>query len=391
MCDQIVSDGPVEATARIESLDVLRGFAVLGILVMNIQSFSMIGAAYMNPTAWGTLEGAEGIVWYLSHLLADSKFFTLFSMMFGAGVVLMAERRSDKGMSAASMHSYLFWYGDILVPYAVCGTFVFLAWRLSSRWLLAIAALLVLFSVALTFLLSWSLAYMPESDLADLRQSIWSPKPEQIQHELAVHRGPWLPQFYNRVVVAIAMQTLVLFLMCWSCCGMMMIGMALYKSGVLTAQRSSRFYASMAIIGLATGLPLIALGVHWKQESNWDFEYSMFSGSLPNYFGSMLVALAYIGGVVLLIRSRVGNVLKNTLAPVGRMALTNYLGQTIICTTFFYGHGLARFGEVSRVEQFGIVLAVWIFQIIASVLWMRRYRFGPVEYVWRTMTYLKRP
>ncbi len=139
--------GPVQGSERIQSLDVMRGVAVLGILVMNIQSFAMIGAAYMNPTAYGDLEGVNGWVWYLGHLFADMKFMTIFSMLFGAGVIVMTSRREAAGQSSAGVHyrrmvwllvfglahAYLLWYGDILYTYALCG-FVLYLFRKAPPW-----------------------------------------------------------------------------------------------------------------------------------------------------------------------------------------------------------------------------------------------------------------
>ena len=134
---------------RIAMLDVLRGFALLGILLMNIQSFSMPGAAYLNPYAYGDMEGANYWVWTLSHVLADQKFMGLFSMLFGVGVLVFCQRAEDKGHAAASLHyrrmgwlflfglahGYLFWYGDILFSYALCGCLVFLMRRKSVKTL----------------------------------------------------------------------------------------------------------------------------------------------------------------------------------------------------------------------------------------------------------------
>src|SRR5438445_2514093 len=151
--------GAVPEADRIQSIDVLRGFALLGILVMNIQSFSMILAAYENPTAYGNLEGANYWVWFFSHVLADQKFMTIFSMLFGAGIVLMTSRQEETtGRSAAvhyrrmgvlalfgMLHAYLFWYGDILFGHALCGMLVYLCRRLRPFALLLIG----FFSIAL--------------------------------------------------------------------------------------------------------------------------------------------------------------------------------------------------------------------------------------------------
>ncbi|NQZ12499.1 MAG: hypothetical protein HRT35_35545, partial [Algicola sp.] len=155
MTDTIAS--PIQQTTRINHLDILRGFALLGILLMNIQGFSMPGAAYLNPTAWGDLQGINLFVWSFSHLFADQKFMGLFSILFGAGICLFADRAEAKyGKSAALhykrnlwlllfglIHAHFIWYGDILYSYALCSFWVYLLRNKSVRFLL-ISALLCL-------------------------------------------------------------------------------------------------------------------------------------------------------------------------------------------------------------------------------------------------------
>jgi uncharacterized protein len=194
-----------------------------------------------------------------------------------------------------------------------------------------------------------------------------------------------------RVSSAIALQTFILLILeGWRVCGLMLIGMALFKMGVLSAARSLRFYANMVWIGYGAGLPLVIAGTANNFAAGWSFEYSMFYGSQWNYWGSIFVAMGHVGLVMLLCRSGLFERLKRVLAAFGRMALTNYLMQTVICTSIFYGHGLGLFGRVERWQQILFVLAIWAVQLIYSPLWLRRYRFGPAEWVWRSLTYGKR-
>lgn len=393
---------PTSTSARIVSLDVLRGFALLGILIMNMQSFAMIDSAYMNPTVLGPVEGIEGTVWLLTHLLADSKFISIFSMLFGAGIVLMAERRSVAGKSAASLHyrrmlgllviglihSYLFWHGDILVSYAVCGAVVMVARRWSPRWQVVTAAALLLVGAGVIWFFGWSIPYWDQQGRVEVRDHFWQPSPELIAKELAIYRGSWWDLFLYRTESTAFMQFFVLpTMLFWHVSGLMLIGMALYKSGILSGGRSVETYRTMLAVGLGLGLPLITWGAWLKYQGNWDFEYSMFQGTLPNYFGSLAVAIGYIGGLLLLLRSSWATVLTRSLAPVGQMALTNYLSQTIVCTTLFYGWGLGLFGRVSRVQQLLVVVVIWGVQIVFSIWWMKRFRFGPLEYIWRVASY----
>jgi len=394
--------GPVAQPQRIASLDVLRGVAVLGILVMNIQSFSMPGAAYMNPSAYGDLEGANHWVWYISHLLADQKFWTIFSMLFGAGIVLMTSRAEAAGRGSAGihyrrmgwlllfglLHAHLFWYGDILYSYAMCG-FVAYLFRKFPPWLLLVlglAAVSVTFGIDLLF--GWALASgrTPVESVA----SWWMPPPEEMAAELAAYRGGWLDQLPHRMKSAILFQTFLLVVFFgWRTGGIILIGMALYKLGVFSAARSKGFYAALVAIGALVGVPVIMYGAHRNVEAAWDVMYSFYLGGLYNYWASILVALGWVGLVMLLFKSNVLGFAKRILAAVGQMALTNYFMQTIICTTIFYGHGFGAFGHFERTHQIVTVLAVWIVQLIWSPIWMRYFRFGPFEWAWRSLTYLK--
>ncbi|MHC4306602.1 MAG: DUF418 domain-containing protein, partial [Planctomycetota bacterium] len=171
--------------------------------------------------------------------------------------------------------------------------------------------------------------------------------------------------------------------------GIILIGMALYKLGVFSAARSKGFYAALVAIGALVGIPVIMYGASRNLEAGWDVRYSFYFGGLYNFWASILVALGWVGLVMLLCKSTILGRAKRVLAAVGQMALTNYLMQTIICTTIFYGHGFGRFGHFERTDQILVVLGVWIVQLIWSPIWMHYFRFGPFEWLWRSLTYLK--
>jgi uncharacterized protein len=405
MSDCRAQIGPVGVGERIASIDVLRGFALLGILIMNIQSFSAIEAAYLNPTAYGDLSGVNRWVWTLSHVVADGKFISIFSMLFGAGIVLMAARAEAGGVRPRGLntrrniwliiigllHAYLLWYGDILFTYGVCALIAFAGRKASPKKLIITGV--VVFSVAffLFMFFGFSLRFWPDENRAQSLEN-WLPSEEAISAELAAYRGTWLEQMAARIPAAIALQTFVFLVMeGWRVCGLMLIGMALFKTGVFSAERSKRFYLAMIGGGYAVGVPLVIAGVVKNFAAGWAFEYSMFLGSQYNYWGSLFVALGHTGAVMLAFRSGLFGRLRRVLAAVGRMALTNYLMQTVICTTIFYGHGLGLFGYVERKYQIVIVLAVWAVQLIYSPIWLRHFRFGPAEWAWRSLTYGRRP
>jgi len=140
-------------------------------------------------------------------------------------------------------------------------------------------------------------------------------------------------------------------------------------------------------VGFGVGLPLVLCGVITNFAVDWLLEYSLFSGRQFNYWGSLFIALAYVSAVMLICRFRRPTKLIRRLAAVGRMALTGYPLQTVICTTIFYGHGLGLFGQLQRREQILVVFGVWLFLLIVSPIWLRFFRFGPAEWLWRSLTY----
>ena len=391
---------PVAQDARIDSIDVLRGFALLGILIMNIQLFAMPGAAYFNPTAYGDLSGANLYVWLGSRLLADQKFMTIFSMLFGAGIVLMATRAEGSGDAGrvhyrrmgwlaliGLAHAHLLWAGDILFLYAVCGMFVYSLRRLSPGPLLVAGTAIVGVASAVYFVGGASMPYWPEEAVTSFTTQEWQPAQPVIDAEVAAYRGGWLEQLPVRSGTALAFETVVLLLWGgWRAGGLMLIGMALFKLGVFSAQRSRRFYGALIAAALLLAIPLEAYGVVLDFRYGWA-PWSFFQGEQFNYWPSVAVSLGYVGLVMLACRTASLRRATRPFAAVGQMALTNYLLQTVICTTIFYGHGLGLFGSVDRLGQFGVVMAVWIVQLIVSPLWLRRFRFGPAEWVWRSLAY----
>lgn len=380
-------------------MDVLRGFVLLGILVMNIQSFSMPMSAYMNPTAYGDLTGANWWVWVVSHVFFDQKFMTIFSMLFGAGMLLMTARAGEDAgrlhrrrmgwlILFGLLHAHLFWYGDILYSYGMCGLAAFLLRRKSPRTLVAVGAALIFVGFCLPVGLGLAI---PPQKLAEIRDTEWQPPAPLIHEELDAYRGGFLEQAARRSPASLALETVwFFFFVFWKVLGLMLIGMALLKLDVFTARRPPAFYLQLAGLGFAVGLPLVAYGVWQNFRHGWAIEYSMFFGAQWNYWGSALVSLGYVGLFMWIVRRGVLTRLTARLAAVGRMAFSNYILQTLIATTLFYGHGLGLFGSVERTGQAAIVIAVWIVQLILSPIWLRHYQFGPLEWVWRSLTYRRR-
>lgn len=396
-----VASGPVASSQRIVAIDALRGFAILGILIMNIQSFSMISAAYINPNAYGDFTGWNRCVWILSHIFADSKFMTIFAMLFGAGIVLMTGKIEARGESARRfhyrrtmwliviglLHAYLLWYGDILFTYGLCALIVYLFRKLPPQTLLVLGLASLAFASLLFIFFGFSIRFWPPEAISNSMEN-WKPGLERVAWELEIYRSGWLDQMKDRVTRSIFMQTFLFIIDSgWRAGGLMLIGMAFFKWGIISGMRSRKFYAALIAVGGGVGLPLVAGGIHKNFEAGWKMEYSMFYGVQFNYWGSLFVSSAYIGLLMLVSRSLIFQRLTGILTAVGRMALTNYLAQTIICTTLFYGHGLGWFGRMERMYHPLIIVSVTILQLLWSPWWLRRFRFGPAEWLWRSLTY----
>jgi len=395
---------PVEKTNRIQSIDLLRGIAILGILIMNIQSFAMPSAAYNNPLAFGDLTGLNKMTWILSHLFADQKFMSIFSILFGAGIILITEKKELFTGSSLKLHytrnlillligllhAHLIWYGDILVAYALCSFLVYPFRKLSPKKLLITGLLIVSVPSFLNGFFQFSLPYMPASELQDLRLD-WAPTNELIEQEITAFTGSISSQIKINSQQALFLETFVFLIQfLWRAGGLMLVGMALFRWGVLSAERSRSFYLKSAFYSLIVGFPIVIYGIYMNFTMNWDFQYSMFTGSQFNYWGSLFIAYGYISLIMVFAQSDNYNTIKKRLSSIGQMALTNYILHSFIGMLIFFGIGFGLFGKIDRSLQILIVGIIWIFQYLASEKWLNSYKFGPLEWVWRSLTYGKK-
>jgi uncharacterized protein len=393
---------PVSDRERIVSIDVLRGFALLGILVMNIQAFSMVTAAYSNPTAYGDLQGLNFAVWLACYLFADLKFMSIFSMLFGAGIFLMSSHVEASGRSSAALHyrrmgwlilfgllhGFLLWYGDILYDYGMCGLLIYLFRKRQPRTLLILGCLTLTIAPLLMAGYGAQLKQMSPDQLQAEREQMWQPTPAQVAEENASYRGGWLAQMKFRAPETARMKTLYFVAYSfWREAGLMLIGIALFKLGFFSAKKPWWMYATTAVCGMIVGLPIIYYGFLREVAAHWAFPSAFIADQQYNYFGSLFVALAWVGVIMLACKSLLLRPATSRLAAVGRMAFSNYIFHTLVCTTLFYSHGVGLFGKVERWQQFAIVLVIWSFQLIASPIWLRHFYFGPLEWLWRSLTY----
>ncbi len=427
---------PVKGAERYYTVDVLRGLALLGILAMNIVAFGWPGVAYGNPMSGGGFEGLDRGIWFFNHLFFEVKMMTLFSMLFGAGLVLMDQRAEARGakirgvyyrrvlwlLLIGCIHAYLIWSGDILVLYAECGLILYFFRNLAARTLIILGIAALLYFVPLLMGISAGVDYTKDyfgqasarveareqagqpALLRDrLAQVVWfgwlserfRDKPEEElkswNEQLAIHRGGYWGIVKDRAEALFMEHTIGFLLAGWSLAmGRMLIGMGLMKMGVFSGQRSRRFYLWLVAIGYGVGLPLMVFDARELIAHKFSGTYQFHGGIFYNYlFGSLIVALGHVGMLILLVKSGALKWLTDRLAAVGRMALSNYLTHSIVCTTLFYGYGFNLFGTINRTGLAAIVLIIWVSQLLISPIWLRDFRFGPAEWLWRSLTYWK--
>lgn len=367
------------------TLDFVRGVAILGILLLNISAFGLPKAAYLNPAWSGSASLSDAWTWALLDLLAQVKFLTLFALLFGAGLQLLLPRGKRWIQSRLTLlallgfiHGLFFWDGDILLAYALVGL---VSWRMVReahhvKSLFNTGVVLYLTGIAVLVLLGLI------SGTAANRS--WAPDAANLQYEQywKLHGG--MEAVSNRAdmlsdnLLALGAQY------GWQLAGMMLMGAALMRSGWLKGQFSLRHYrrtgALLVAAGMAVNLP--AIFAQWYL--TWDYRWCAFLLQAPRELSAPLQAIGYAalawGYWPQLCRFR----LVGAIACVGRMALTNYLLQTLICTTLFYHLGL--FMRFNRLQLLAFVPPIWAVNLLISSLWLRRFRQGPVEWLWRQLT-----
>lgn len=367
------------------TLDFVRGVAILGILLLNISAFGLPKAAYLNPAWSGSASLSDAWTWALLDLLAQVKFLTLFALLFGAGLQLLLPRGKRWIQSRLTLlallgfiHGLFFWDGDILLAYALVGL---VSWRMVReahhvKSLFNTGVVLYLTGIAVLVLLGMI------SGTAANRS--WAPDAANLQYEQywKLHGG--MEAVSNRAdmlsdnLLALGAQY------GWQLAGMMLMGAALIRSGWLKGQFSLRHYrrtgALLVAAGMAVNLP--AIFAQWYLA--WDYRWCAFLLQAPRELSAPLQAIGYAalawGYWPQLCRFR----LVGAIACVGRMALTNYLLQTLICTTLFYHLGL--FMRFDRLQLLAFVPPIWAVNLLVSSLWLRRFRQGPVEWLWRQLT-----
>jgi uncharacterized protein len=425
----VVPPRPVEEGERVASVDVLRGVALLGILAMNIVAFAWPESVYEIPVMAPGAGAVDSALWAFNHVVFDMKMVTLFSMLFGGGLVLMADRAGRRGARLRGVyyrrvawllviglaHAYLVWDGDILVDYALCGFLLYFFRNLRPRTLIVTGLLfnLVLVPVLLGFRFV-GVPYMRSTYERVETQSKQGKAPgwwdeavhdgwkemsrseplkrEEFLKKVEAHRGGYRAIVVDRAKSLVWEQTLgFVFLTWWFGGGRMLIGMGLLKLGVFGAGLSRRTYWRMMLFGYGIGVPLMVFDSAHQIAHGFFLDrqlwYTLDGWPLIHMYGSLVVVFGHIGAVMLVCQSGAVPWLTRRLAAVGRTALSNYLATSLVFTTIFYGYGLDFFGTIHRPLLYAMVLATWSVQLLISPIWLEYFRFGPAEWVWRSLTY----
>jgi len=424
---------PIQAENRIFILDALRGIALLGILLMNIPYFGKSYHLNYNLEILGEFTGANYWSWWIVNGLFEGSMRAIFSMLFGAGAIIVLDRIEKKpldGLTAADFYyrrliwlllfgmvnAYIFlWAGDILYTYAICGLFLYPFRALKPGKLLLFASIFLCFSILQSSTkmksdgakrskaeaaMKFEKAHkkLTESQKKDLSE--W--KTFQDEHSIAHFkseikatnkkmRSGYFVVFEEIAGVNSYIQTKdFYFELFFDALAFFFLGMALFKLRFLTGDRSLQEYAAVAFFAYGLGLPLsywinkTALNNHFDPSlSTQTFAFNLYQ------IKRLLLSMGHLSMILLVFKLRFANYILFPLSNVGRMAFSNYLMQSIICTLIFNGYGFGWFGYLERYQLYEIVVGVWLFQIAFSWLWLKLFLYGPFEWAWRSLTYWK--
>ena len=397
-----------ETAKRIITLDVIRGIAVMGIFSVNVIAFAFIFPAYMNPAAAGGHQGVDLATWLINFVLIDGKMRSLFSMLFGASMLLVIERAVAAGRSGRATHFrrmivlalfglahfYFIWFGDILFLYAVIGMIAFLFIRKRPKSLLIWAAGFFLLNAAM---MAASSAYFQAADkeahaadatpaeIKEWNKAIaWGAQSEEkTKRDIVIHRGSAVERAEHMLTNRLLEPFGSLIFFGPETLALMLLGMAGYKSGFLTGEWSDRRYRSIAVWTLAIGALASAVLAWMTWRSNFYLPLVFLNMVVAQLPFRIMMAIGYAALIIVVFReaSRV----RDRFAAVGRAAFTNYLGTSILGVLIFYGDGLALYQRLSRFEAWLTVPLIWLLMLAWSKPWLDRFHYGPFEWLWRSL------
>lgn len=367
------------------TLDFVRGVAILGILLLNISAFGLPKAAYLNPAWYGAITERDAWAWAILDLFAQVKFLTLFALLFGAGLQLLLPRGKRWIQSRLSLlallgfcHGLLFWDGDILLAYSLVGL---VCWRMvrethSAKSMFNTGVVLYLIGIAVLVFLGLISGDAPNRS--------WVPDAANLQYEQYWKLKGGFEAISNRAdmlsdsLLALGAQY------GWQLAGMMLMGAALMRSGWLKGQFSLSHYRRTGALLIALGLMINVPAIVAQWHLDWSYRWCAFLLQAPRELGAPLQAIGYAALAYGFWPQICASRLVGAVACVGRMALSNYLLQTLICTTLFYH--LDLFMKFDRFQLLAFVPAIWLVNVLLSVFWLRYFRQGPMEWLWRQLT-----
>lgn len=361
----------LSSSQRITHLDTVRGVAVMGILIMNAASFFFIGAAYFDISSPENKTILDWLVGGFGEVFADQKFMALFSILFGASVLLFCERAAAKGHSPVRLSLWrnfllllmgLFhasiWEGDILFVYACCAPVLLLCRKLPPTLLISVGTLL----------------YLSPIIVSGLTVSVVDPAAfVEVWGDLSIKN----PSSDVDLVLLGLMYDVFARAM-----GMMFIGMGLYANGMLIHANASDELFKRSLCLVALGALLSGVGLAWTATQNFS-PTAIVQGNFANTVGTVPMALGYLG-LLMWWNEKTSGVLINRIRALGKTALTNYIGQTVVCVVLA---SLLPNEWLSRTTVFLLIIVIWWAQLYLAEKWLKRYRFGPLEYLWRCATY----
>jgi len=386
-----------------------------------------LAGAYENPNVSGGATGWDLTTWIVANMLFEGTMRGLFSLLFGVGMYVLLERLENRGtgINGANIyfrritwllvfgliHGYLLlWEGEILYNYALMGFLVFSFRNMTPRKLIFISLFLILagtlwdyvdyrHEITLNEQVTTARQYTSEGreltkDLKEASEK-WAAREAETSPEAIEAYNANMQKGYFSVMAFLAPRIthenehFPYRYDLWDVLSMMLLGIALYKLNILSAEKSYRLYGLMAVVGYTLGLLINYYETKLVMDTN--FSALGFSKSHITYqFGRVLVSLGHIALIMIFCKSSVLTWLKKSLAAVGKMALTNYVMHSVFAMFIFTGVGFGLFGKLLRHELLYVVFAIWIFQLIASPIWLAYYHYGPLEWIWRNLTYLKK-
>ncbi len=417
MTDHAIAAAPdqpkpvADGGTRISSLDFIRGLAVMGILAANIVAFGQPFAAYMYPDAFLTPHGeAEGWMWIAQFVLIDGKMRALFTLLFGAGLYLFMERAWAKGSSRwlqarrlvwlglfGLAHFFFIWRGDILFLYACAGLIALLFLRMSAKRQMLLGVLGYIAGGILYFGFVGWLPFVADAP-ADTSNQVSSAMLEGLEEgkaealedgviETEIRREGSYGDYISHNISAHASDLgFTLFLFWFETLPLMLIGMALYRRGLFTGEMDQRKQRRWGWIGLAVGGVLTLLIGLWAKGAGFTYYGTMAAFMAHTHFPRLFMALGLAALLSLYAPSATGW-LGQRISAAGRAAFTNYLGTSVVMLFVFSGWALGLFGELTRGGLYVVVVLAWAVMLAWSKPWLERYHYGPLEWLWRCLTY----